>query len=151
MALRLFYIQQPCQFRPDFLHTTFVIFYFLIEKFLINFNNMRGTDVIPTSFCDLTVTGKLFNVWTDCNRRLDPVLCECCTVCCDSLDSCIPKEEMGDSSKDDGESISSHEKNETSEDDSIINYYKKVNGGETKGDSPHRNKRIHHRTAEKND
>jgi hypothetical protein len=58
---------------------------------------------------------------------------------------------MGDSSKDDWESISSHEKNETSEDDSIINYYKKVNGGETKVDSLHRNKRIHHKTAEEND
>ncbi len=29
-------------------------------------------------------------MWADCNRQINPVQCECCTVCCDPLSNCSP-------------------------------------------------------------
>ena len=101
---------------------------------------MHGADVIPASFCDLAVTGKLFNLWTDCSRLHDPVLCECCTVCCDSLDSCIPKEEMGGTKIYIESPIASNHGTEGLGDD---DYYDKLKGVETDRGGLHRIKRRH--------
>mmetsp|Transcript_27981 Transcript_27981/g.32628 ORF Transcript_27981/g.32628 Transcript_27981/m.32628 type:complete len:397 (-) Transcript_27981:81-1271(-) len=64
---------------------------FNLETLYINYNLMHGNDIIPTSLCELQNRGKLFNIWADCNRHQDPVRCDCCTVCCDSLNSCSPR------------------------------------------------------------
>lgn len=52
---------------------------------------MHGKGVIPSSVCELYDTGRLFNTWADCSGIFEPVECDCCTVCCDSLTKCGPK------------------------------------------------------------
>jgi len=51
---------------------------------------MEGISSIPSSVCNLQTKGHLLNVWADCNRLVDPVQCECCTVCCNPLAHCTP-------------------------------------------------------------
>ena len=60
------------------------------ENLLLHFNDIHGPDN--------TVSTKYFppkigtNMWTDCARNVDPIVCQACTVCCDGLSNCQPRE-----------------------------------------------------------
>eukprot|EP00551_Chaetoceros_affinis_P006307 CAMPEP_0203677166 /NCGR_PEP_ID=MMETSP0090-20130426/27266_1 /ASSEMBLY_ACC=CAM_ASM_001088 /TAXON_ID=426623 /ORGANISM="Chaetoceros affinis, Strain CCMP159" /LENGTH=288 /DNA_ID=CAMNT_0050543971 /DNA_START=64 /DNA_END=927 /DNA_ORIENTATION=- len=47
-----------------------------LETLYVNYNHMEGRNSIPSSFCDLQEKGRLFNVWADCGRQVDPVECD---------------------------------------------------------------------------
>jgi hypothetical protein len=62
--------------------------YFPSETLYINHNRMEGNESIPVSICELFQEGQLIDLWADCYRPLNPVKCECCTVCCDPFTEC---------------------------------------------------------------
>lgn len=102
-----------------------------LETLYINFNNMHGEDVLPASVCDLYRHGRLFNLWADCNRISDPVVCDCCIMCCDSMSTCeanVPYDAEG-----------------SSDDDSDENY---MTGDVSVSSTTHRDKRAKQRKEE---
>lgn len=72
-----------------------------LQTLYVNYNRMEGQNSIPPSLCSLQTHGELFNVWADCNRLVDPVQCECCTVCCDPISNCLPVETQETTNTDD--------------------------------------------------
>jgi hypothetical protein len=67
-----------------------VLFVVIIETLYVNYNSLDGKNAIPPELCRLNSHGCLFNVWADCHRAVDPVICECCTVCCNPFSHCSP-------------------------------------------------------------
>jgi len=58
----------------------------MLETAYFNYNKLDGgSQTIPNSLCLLKQQPNrhLYSLWTDCNRENDPVICDCCDVCCD--------------------------------------------------------------------